>query len=110
LIVCGYHGVQTERNLPPMLNGFDSPAALWILIAIQCLGILSAFAARFSEGSPRQAISQGAFLGALPLMGAATLLALAVGPGCWVGCATTLAVMVLTVTWDFRRGRESATW
>jgi len=92
------------------MNGFDSPAALWLLVAAQILGVLSAFAARFSEGSPRQAISQGMFLGVLPLMGVATLLALAVGPGCWLGCATTLAVMVLTVTCDFRRGRESATW
>jgi len=92
------------------MNGFDSPAALWLLVAAQILGVLSAFAARFSEGSPRQAISQAMFLGALPLMGAATLLALAVGPGCWLGCAATLAIMVLTVTCDFRRGRESATW
>jgi len=92
------------------MNGFDSPAALWMLVAVQSLGVLSAFAARFSEGSPRQAISQGMFLGMLPLMGVATLMALAVGPGCWLGCATTLAIMVLTVTWDFRKGRESATW
>jgi len=92
------------------MNGFDSPAALWLLVAAQILGVLSAFAARFSEGSPRQAISQAMFLGVLPLMGVATLLALAVGPGCWLGCAATLAVMILTVTCDFRRGRESATW
>ena len=92
------------------MNGFDSPAALWLLIAMQFLGVLSAFAARLSEGTPRQAFSQGMFFAMLPLMGAATLVALAVGPGCWLGCSTTLAVMVLTVTCDFRRGRESATW
>jgi hypothetical protein len=92
------------------MNGFDSPAALWLLIAMQFLGVLSAFAARLSEGSPRQAISQGMFLGVLPLMGVATLVALAVGPGCWLACSATLAFMVLTVTCDFRRRRESATW
>ena len=43
--------------------------------------------ARLSEGSRRQAISQGMFLGALPLMGAATIVALAVGPGCWLACS-----------------------
>jgi hypothetical protein len=92
------------------MNGIDSPAALWLLMAVQCLGVLSAFAARLSEGSRRQAISQCLFLAFLPLMGAATLVALAIGPGCWLGCSTTLAIMVLTVTWDFRRGCESATW
>ena len=92
------------------MNGFDSPAALWLLVAAQILGVLTAFAARFSEGSPRQAISQGVFLAVLLLMGVATLVALAVGPGCWLGCATTLAVMILTVTCDLRRGCESATW
>ena len=92
------------------MNGLDSPAALWLLVAAQILGILAAFAARFSEGSPRQAISQGMFFAVMLLMGVATLVAMGVGPGCWVGCATTLAVMMLTVTCDFRSGRESATW
>jgi hypothetical protein len=92
------------------MNGFDSPAALWLLVAAQVFGVLTAFAARFSEGSSRQAVIQGLFFAVLLLLGAATLVALAVGPGCWLGCATTLAVMMLTVTCDFRRGRESSTW
>jgi hypothetical protein len=92
------------------MNGFDSPAALWLLVAVQILGVLTGFAARFSEGSPRQAIIHGLFFAVLLLMGVATLVALAVGPGCWLGCATTLAVMILTVTCDLRRGCESATW
>ncbi len=92
------------------MNGFDSPTALWILVVAQIVGVLTAFVARFSEGSPRQAISQNVFFAVLLLMGAAALLAMAVGPGCWLGCATTLAVMILTVTCDFRRGRQSATW
>ena len=92
------------------MNGFDSPAALWLLVAAQILGVLTGFAARFSEGSRRQGVSQGLFFGVLLLMGAATLVALAVGPGCWLGVRGTLAVMILTVTCDFRRGRESATW
>ena len=100
---------QTERNLPPM-NGLDSPAVLWLLIAVQLLGVLSACVARLSEGSSRQAISQGAFFGTLSLMGPATMVALAVGPGCWLACSTSLAVMVLMVTCDFRGSREAATW
>lgn len=92
------------------MNGFDSPAVLWLLVALQFVGVLSACAARISEGSRRQAILQIAFLAMLPLVGAATLLAFAIGPGCWMACSATLAVMVLTVTCDFRSGRESATW
>jgi hypothetical protein len=92
------------------MNGFDSPAVLWLLIAAQLLGVISACIARLSEGSPRQALSQGTFFGALSLMGAATIVALAVGPGCWVACSASLALMVLTVTCDFRGSREAATW
>ena len=92
------------------MNGFDSPTALWLLVAAQFLGVASAWFARLSEGSPGQAIAQCAFLVALPLVGVATVIALSVGPGCWLACSTTLAVMVLTVTCDFRGSREAATW
>lgn len=92
------------------MNGFYSPATLWLLMGLQFLGILSACAARFSEGTPLQRFSQGMFLGVLPLMGCSTMAAFAIGPGCWLACATTLAVMVLTVTCDFQSGRKSATW
>ena len=92
------------------MNGFDSPAVLWFLVAVQFLGFLSACAARLSEGSSRQTTVQNVFLGVLALMGAATVAAFFVGPGWWLACSTTLAVMILTVTCDFRSGRESATW
>jgi hypothetical protein len=92
------------------MNGLDSPAVLWLLVAVQFLGILSACAARLSEGSRRQALVHCLFLGILALVGAATVTAFAVGPGCWLACSTTLAIMILTVTCDFRSGRESATW
>ena len=92
------------------MNGFDSPTTLWLLIGAQFLGISSAWLARLSEGSPRQAVSQRMFFGVLPLVGVATMVALAVGPGCWLACSTTLAFMVLTVTCDFQGSREAATW
>jgi hypothetical protein len=92
------------------MNGFDSPTLLWLLVVAQLLGVLSASLARLSEGSSCQAASQYAFFGILPLVGVATAVALAVGPGCWLACSTTLAFMVLTVTCDFRGSREAATW
>jgi hypothetical protein len=92
------------------MNGFDSLTTLWFLVAVQFLGVISACAARLSEGSSRQTAIQNVFLGILALVGATTAAAFAIGPGCWLACCATLAVMILTVTCDFRNGRESATW
>lgn len=92
------------------MNGFDSPSVLWLLVAVQFLGIASACLARVSEGSSCQGVSQVIFFVVLPVMGTITAFALTVGPGYWLACAATLAVMVLTVTCDFRGGREAATW
>jgi len=84
------------------MNGFESPIALGLMVAAQVLGVFIAGAARLSIGSPFQSASQVVFLLALPLMGAATGMALTVGPGMLVGCAASLAVMVLMTTCDFR--------
>jgi hypothetical protein len=92
------------------MNGFDTPTCLWLLIAAQFIGVFSAWAARLSEGSPHQATGQRTFFAILPLMGVATMVAFAIGPGCWLACSATLAFMVLTVTCDFRGSREAATW
>ena len=82
-------------------NGFDCPAALWILIGIQTLGLMSAWVARVSEGSPSQTASHLVFFACLALVGAGTVVALAIGPGCWLTSATTLSLMILMVTCDF---------
>ena len=92
------------------MNGFESPALLWLFVVAQILGISSACVARLSEGSPCQVASQCVFFGALPLMGVATMAALAIGPGYWLACSATVAFMVLTVTCDLRGGRQAATW
>lgn len=92
------------------MNGFDSPGVVWLLLAAQFVGVTSGCFARLSEGSACQSLSQRTFLVALALMGAATIVALAVGPGYWLGCSASLAAMVLTVTCDFRGSRESSTW
>jgi hypothetical protein len=104
---CGYYSARQKGLCHPM-NGFDSPTALGLLVAVQCFGVLSAAAARLSEGSACQAITQWVFLVALPLVGAATVVALMVGPGIWVACATSLAVMVLTATCDLRISRSTS--
>jgi hypothetical protein len=92
------------------MNGFDSLATVWFLVAVQAIGVTSACVTRLSEGSSRQALSQVVFLGMLPLSGAATVVAFAIGLGWWLACSATLALMILTVTCDFRSGRQRTTW
>lgn len=77
--------------------------AIYGLAVIQAAGLLSACAARLGEGSVRQACCQWLFFGCLSLVGLATMVALAVGPEACLASGTTLAVMVLTATWDFGR-------
>ncbi len=84
------------------MNGIDFPSVFWLLVAVQLLGVSSACFVRFCEGSTCQLIGQRAFFAALLLMGVATGVALTVGPGIWMACATSLAVMVLTATFDLR--------
>jgi len=92
---------ETGRNLS-LMNGIESPTVFWLLVALQFFGVSCGCAVRLSEGSPLQGIGQGVFFTALALMGTATVAALAVGPGVWLACSAALAVMVLTVTCDFR--------
>jgi hypothetical protein len=35
---------------------------------------------------------------------------LAIGPGTWLACATSLTVMVLATTWDLRTKPDLAVW
>lgn len=90
------------------MNGLDSTTAFWLVVAFPCFGVLSAWAARLSEGSVCQAVSQWVFYVALGLAGTATAVALMVGLAIWAVCAVLLAVMVLTATCDFGARRETA--
>ncbi|MEN6406256.1 MAG: hypothetical protein ABFC77_07285 [Thermoguttaceae bacterium] len=92
------------------MNGLDFSTIAWLLIAVQLFGFFSAWTARLSEGSKIQTVGQYLFFVALPLMGGVTVAAFTIGPGCWLLCCATLATMILTVTCDFRKGREAATW
>ena len=71
------------------------------LAFIQVAGLLSAWLARASEGSCRQAWCQRLFLGCLGLAGGAAMLSVAFGPGYWLTSGMALSVMVLAAVWDF---------
>ena len=79
----------------------ESTALIYGLAIIQGVGLASACLARWGEGSIRQTSFQRFFLGCLALVGAATMAAMLVGPGACVMSGATMAVMVLTATWDF---------
>jgi hypothetical protein len=88
------------------MNLVESDVALWPFVAVQIFGLVSAFAARLSEGHRWQTVSHWSFLIALPLMGIATVMALMLGPGLWLTCAASLSIMVLTAVSDLRARPE----
>jgi hypothetical protein len=83
------------------MQTFNPTTLIYVLAIIQTIGLASACLARMGEGSIRQASCQRLFLGCLAMVGVSTMLALHVGPGACIGSGATLAVMVLTATWDF---------
>lgn len=80
----------------------ESSMFAWTLGILQIAGLTSAWLARLSEGSRRQAWCQGLFFAFLGLIGMATMLSVTLGPRCWITTCTTLSVMVLGAIWDFR--------
>jgi hypothetical protein len=75
---------------------------VWTLGFIQIAGLASAWLARLSEGSRRQASCQWLFVACLALIGVTTMASVALGPRYWLASGITLSVMVLAAIWDFR--------
>jgi len=90
------------------MPALDTTAGLWILGAVQLLGITSAWVARLSEGSAMQANCQRFFFLGLVLMGLATMATAACRPGMLLPSAATLAISLLIVICDFRHAERSA--
>jgi hypothetical protein len=74
----------------------------WFLGLIQIAGLTSAWLARLSEGSARQAVCQRMFVGCLALIGAMTMAFVALDVHHWWASGATLSVMTLAAIWDFR--------
>ena len=88
--------------MPPIVPQ-DLSTGVGMIAAVQIIGLFSAWATRFSEGSVWQVWFQRLFFASLLLMGVTTVLAFGVGPGCWISCGTTLSLMVVGATCDFSR-------
>lgn len=74
--------------------------------AILLGGLLSALAARVSEGSRHQATCQWLFLLCLGLVGVTAIVELRDAPEAWLGAGTTFSAMVVGILCDFRRCRR----
>ncbi len=80
----------------------DSSTLVWILAAIQVSGLISAWLARLSIGFRHQNYCQMLFFVFLAAVGATTAMSLFMASHfTWMGCGTTLCLMVLTAIWDF---------
>ena len=79
----------------------------WVVLGVQVLGLGSAWLTRRSEGSPLQSTIQAFFFVALVLVGIATIVAIGLGPACWLASGTTLSLMVVGVVWECDRRPET---
>ena len=87
---------------------FGQSTAYALLGGIQAVGLLSAWLARFTEGSQHQHWYQRLFFLCLLLLGVATLAALLSSPTACVMAGATFSVMVLAATWDFSASKRAA--
>ena len=79
----------------------------WVMLGVQMLGLGSAWLTRRSEGSPLESTVQALFVLALILVGMVTIVAIGLGPGCWLASGTTLSLMVVGVVCEFDRRPET---
>ncbi len=84
------------------MSGLSGIYVFWGVVAIQAIGLISAWVARMSSGSRGQVSFQRIFTVCLVLVGATAIVTPSVGSGCWMVSSATLAVMVLAATYDFR--------
>jgi hypothetical protein len=93
------------------MHYWDGALAVFLLGAVQVLGLMSAVAVRLGEGSAWQLATQRLFFLCLALVGIETMAALVEGQvGYWLPSAGTLSVMVIAATCDFSRTQSPDSW
>jgi hypothetical protein len=93
----------------PLAVQFNVPSLFWVIVAMQTLGLLSAWLARYSVGSRSERSCQWLFFSCLTLVGCSTVVAMSVSAASWLFCAGTLALMVIAVVYDFGGDAEAET-
>lgn len=82
---------------------------LCLSVAIPLLGIASVVTARLCEHGASQTVAQGFFLFSLLVVGATTLIAIAMGTGLGVLFGATLCLMAIGATLDLRQNPAFST-
>jgi hypothetical protein len=90
----------------PLSHQFNHEIVFWIVLAIQIVGLASAWLARRSVGCRGQRRCQWLFFSCLTLVGLGSIASMAVSAGSLLVSAGTLATMILAVVWDFGPGTE----
>ncbi len=80
----------------------ESSSFAWMFGIIQVAGLVSAWVARFSEGSRGQSSCQRLFFGFLGLIGLAAMLSVSLGNRYLLVSCITISIMVLVAVWDLR--------
>lgn len=80
----------------------ETSLLVWLLAVAQLAGLVSAWLARLSEGSARQACCQRLFVACVALLGLLTMVTVAMGARYWWASGGTLSAMILAAVWDFR--------
>ena len=78
----------------------DLQLGCWIVMGFEVLGLLSTWLARRSVGARGQRPCQWLYALCLIMVGASTVVAMTIGPACWLSSTATLAIMILAVVWD----------
>lgn len=83
------------------VSPFDISTLSYLMGLLQVVGLWSTWLARRSIGSQHQTASQVMFVAALAAVGLTTIYSLLVGGG-WLFSGTTLSLMVVAGTCEFR--------
>lgn len=83
------------------MSPFDLSTLSYFMGLLQVVGLWSTWLARRSVGSRRQTASQLLFVAALAAVGLTTIYSLLIGGG-WLLSGTTLSLMVVAGTCEFR--------
>ena len=92
------------------MGSLPSSFVVLVLVVVQFVGLASAWLARTSEGSDHQGLSQWLFLGCLAATGLATIASLQLNAGGWFLSGTSVSLMVLGATCDFRCHRATTVY
>jgi hypothetical protein len=92
------------------MSAFETSWAVWLVILVQAVGLLSVWLARASEGLTLERRFRWLFLACLGLVAGSTMVGLSLGPGFWLTSGVTLSAMVVTGIFDSGEPQDAVVW